>query len=106
MTPHNPTPRTLYTITVDMAQPSLKEKVEAATYIAVRGPKNIGIKHKAVLMWPLTRFHDAAVEVYAAHFLACLHFARLEALPPQVIERIQTVLAERQNDVAEYFELR
>ena len=102
MTPHNPTPRTFYTITVDMAQPSLKEKVEAATYIAVRGPKNIGIKYKAVLMWPLTRFHDAAVEAYAAHFLAVLHSARLEALPPQEIEQIQTALAERLQDVAEY----
>lgn len=69
-------------------QPTMSEKIQAATHISTMGIHHSGISTQAKLMWPLREFTEYDVELMAARFLAHLLTALLPLLPHQQIDKI------------------
>lgn len=78
-----------HTVQIDIGRQPLESKLSAAVHIATMGVETVGIKTKAVLMWPCREFSDAEVRKEAATLLDHLLSLQLTALPPQVIDQIQ-----------------
>ena len=82
-------------------QPSLEQKVRAATWIAAMGVNHSGIGTQATLMWPYREFNEAEVARFAANTLADALTVLLQALPPQQIDKLWTDQDERLSFVLE-----
>ena len=65
-----------------------QQKVSSAIFVSVYGSAFAGIRTKAQLMQPHDEFTDAQADKEAASFLADVHTALLEALPPERLERM------------------
>ena len=76
-------------------KPTTQQKVRAANVIAVIGARHAGEKMKMILMWPVTDYSDASVDMEAFNFLSDVHIALLEASPLPLMSQISKAQADR-----------